>query len=1540
MKQGLNLDNAKNSLNGLAAAGKSFSLAGIADGVDTIASKFTGMGAIGFSVIQNLTNSAMNFGRTMLSSLTDPLIEGGKQRALTIEQAKFQFQGLGMDVEDTMASAREAVLGTAYSLADAAKAASMFGASGMKAGTEMTSSLRGIAGVAAMTGSAYQDISNIFTSVSGNGRLMGNDLLQLSSRGVNAAATLAKSLGKTEAEVRDMVTKGQISFKMFSDAMDGAFGAHAADANKTYTGALANMHAALSRIGADVATSSFEGLRKIFNALSPQIDTIHKALAPLIDAFSKLSVIKSDNLSKLITGIDLSPLTKAIPIALQTIENIGAALSSVFRPIASAFKAIFPESMGVTVISIATALQKFTASLELSYPAGQQLRRTFAGIFAVLDILWTLAKTVFNGFSTLLGTFFGGMDKSSGSLTSVIARIGDWLVVVDKAIKKSDLVKNIGASLATIFAAVKAAFTAVFPPATIRQFGDIAGAIQRFATTLKISAPAGEKIRQTFVGIFTVLKVLWTVAKAVFSGLTAVLGFLFGGISNAGAGLLVITSLVGGWIGALDKAMKKTGFFSDTFGTLSKAIAPVGTFLKAVGDRISEIVSSIAGSGFGGTFDKISASIDNFRGKMGDLISGPMSMFKPKFDTANTSLTSFGGGASGAFGRVSTAMINFSDAAKTSVDKISIWQKLGDGLNTVWTKVSAVFAKMVNLPKDVGRSFGNALTSIWTNITKAIGKIDPNVLMGTVNLTIFGSVALMLKRMFSGGLLNILTGGFTKKIANLLFQVNQTLQDLQNDLKADALMKLAEAIAFLAGSIYLLALVPSNRLVPAMTALGLMLAMLLGSMQVMSQISASDKKMPAIGVSLVLFGISLLLFAKSAEMFGTMTPGQLATGLTGIIVTITAIGIALRVFQKETDKLDAKKIVKSSGALIVFAAALLSMAAVIKIFAAIGWADFGSGMAMVAVTLTAIIVALNAMPKDALLTAQSLMTVAKALLIMAGAMAIFSLMAPEQMVKSLVMLAGTLLILTTAMNQMTTNLPGVEAIVSVAAAMLIMSFAMKMLGTMSTEAMWKSVVMLALTLAILTTTLNTMTTALPGAAALLIAAAALMMIVPVLITLGQLKIDVIKKGLLALAGIFLVFVVAGYALAPVVLVLVAFGVAVAFLGLATMLAGQGLFLMGAGLTAIAASGALAVPVFLALAMGLIKLIPMLATAMADGMAAFATAVTVAAPTIVGSFQAVVLALIDSLKVVIPAFLELIFSVIKKLLALWQKNMPGFVDAGMKIITSFIEGVAKNLPKLMDAATDLIVAFIKGIGDNAPRIVDQALKTIIAFINGLSKAIDDNAAKIGAAAGKLAVSLGKGLVKGIGAAIREVAKASGGLAKTALNAIADAFDSHSPSKATYKIGMDAVTGLVNGFDKLSNTAAISAYGVGDKALNALKTSVAGISDAVSSNIDIQPTIRPVLDLSSIQKDASLISGILAPPQLSLDTTYSAAVATAAALRANQTPTAMDTSTQASATKTSEPIQFIQYNNSPKALSNIEIYRQTRNQISAAKGALSL
>jgi len=252
LKQKLNLTGASKGLDNISKQADKVSFVNMENSLMSLEKRFSTMGIIGTTVIQNLTNSAMNFVKKISSFGINGIISGGYRRAQNIENARFQLNGLLKDAEKVAAVMKDVDYGvteTAYGLDAAATVAAQLVASGMEAGTEMRHALRGISGVAAMTNSTYEDIGRIYTTVAGNGRLMGDQLLQLSARGMNAAATLGKYLNKSEAEVRQMVSKGQISFKMFSEAMDDAFGEHAKEANNTMTGALSNIKSALARIG-------------------------------------------------------------------------------------------------------------------------------------------------------------------------------------------------------------------------------------------------------------------------------------------------------------------------------------------------------------------------------------------------------------------------------------------------------------------------------------------------------------------------------------------------------------------------------------------------------------------------------------------------------------------------------------------------------------------------------------------------------------------------------------------------------------------------------------------------------------------------------------------------------------------------------------------------------------------------------------------------------------------------------------------------------------------------------------------------------------------------------------------------------------------------------------------------------------------------------------------------------------------------------------------------------------------------------------------
>lgn len=294
LKEKLQLRGSEKSFQAIDSAAKSVSFDSLISNVEYLRKRFSVMGIAGMQVVQNLTNTVMTSVTKAKNFVEQAISGGGLSRAMKLDQANFKLMGLLQDDAKQVAAIMDdvdyGVSGTAYSLDAAASVAAQLAASGMRAGEGMQHALRGISGVAAMTGSTYEDIGRIYTQIAGQGRMMGDQLLQLSGRGMNAAATLAKYLNTTEAEVRDMVSKGKIDFQTFADIMDKEYGEHAKKANETFDGALANVKSALAKIGANFYKPLIEQngpLVGILNTVRLKINDIKEVTLPFVESASK-----------------------------------------------------------------------------------------------------------------------------------------------------------------------------------------------------------------------------------------------------------------------------------------------------------------------------------------------------------------------------------------------------------------------------------------------------------------------------------------------------------------------------------------------------------------------------------------------------------------------------------------------------------------------------------------------------------------------------------------------------------------------------------------------------------------------------------------------------------------------------------------------------------------------------------------------------------------------------------------------------------------------------------------------------------------------------------------------------------------------------------------------------------------------------------------------------------------------------------------------------------------------------------------------------
>jgi len=424
LKKSMKMEDAAKNLSGLSDVASKVDLSGVGKAIDsakdTAVTKLKGWKIALYSAVGNL------FGGLFIDPIKQA-VSGGIARAQNIADAKFKLEGLGVSWKKVSEDIDYAVNQTAFGMDAAANAAAQFAASGVQTGEDMKTALRAISGVASMSSSAYEDITPIFTKAAGSGKVMADELNRIAARGLNASAELAKyfngildgsievddamkkqvqSVTKgvkvTESDIRDFASHSKISFKMFANAMDNAFGEHAKDSNKTFSGALANMKAALSRVGQAFREPIMDAAVPAFNSLRLMINEIKKALTAsgIYDIWTRLINFAG---TKFTAAID--KVTASLSANMDNFTHIGNGLKNilysivmVIRTIGSAFSSVFGKSGDASkdTKSLSASFEDLTKHLVPTTESLAKLREGATKVFSVFKSIAPFLKTVFS----------------------------------------------------------------------------------------------------------------------------------------------------------------------------------------------------------------------------------------------------------------------------------------------------------------------------------------------------------------------------------------------------------------------------------------------------------------------------------------------------------------------------------------------------------------------------------------------------------------------------------------------------------------------------------------------------------------------------------------------------------------------------------------------------------------------------------------------------------------------------------------------------------------------------------------------------------------------------------------------------------------------------------------------------------------------------------------------------------------------------------------------------------------------------------------
>lgn len=643
LKKAMNFGESAKGLKKMQDQADKFSLDKMGDQISNIEKKLSVMGVVGMSVINRLTNDAIDAGKKLVKGFLTPLNQiktGGWARATKIDTAQFQMEGLLQDMKKAngemltfaersklvgdilQGPVKNAVDGTAYGMDAAAGAAAQLLSSGVQL-QDLEKPLLAISGAAAMTGRSYEDIGNIFATVAGQGKLMTMQLRQFEAANVNVASVIAKSMNKSEAEVRDMVTHGKISFEQFSKAMSDAFGDQAKRANETFEGALSNVKAALNKIGELFATPLRATSRDILNDVRPVINAFKDQLGPVVERFKSILDEVSESVNKLFydkkgnlsekslmgvrraanfVGIAIDKIRPLITAVLKVVSSLGSVfktLMSYIEPVITGFFDIFPKASLENIAKAADKIKEVAKNLRLSKVVAENVRKVFRGIFSVLHGVYSIGKTItgmFFSFVKALAPAGVALSNVFGVFGDILSNVGYYLELISVAITYTldyfNVFEALGSIIGNLFGAVfdlvKSIFTAV---GSVISF-----VLNAIAKALGATGPIIEGPLDLLGIAFAALGFVINVVVSAIQGLSEIIRIIAGYFISA-------TESMNGFTGGLKDASKQGNIFQGILNAIVYVITAIARGLVAAWNGITSL---FAGEGDGkGVFGKL-----------------------------------------------------------------------------------------------------------------------------------------------------------------------------------------------------------------------------------------------------------------------------------------------------------------------------------------------------------------------------------------------------------------------------------------------------------------------------------------------------------------------------------------------------------------------------------------------------------------------------------------------------------------------------------------------------------------------------------------------------------------------------------------------------------------------------------------------------------------------------------------------------------------------------------------------------------------------
>lgn len=1046
LKKSLNLEGAAKGLETVndAANKCSGNMSPLSNAVETVRVRFSALEVMAITALQNITNSALAAGKNLVSAFTiDPIKSGFEEYETQINAvqtilANTSSKGTTLDqVNNALDELNHYADMTIYNFTEMTRNIGTFTAAGVDLDTSVAA-IKGIANLAAVSGSNSQQASTAMYQLSqalAAGTVKLQDWNSVVNAGMggqvfqDALKETAKVHGiaidemiKDEGSFRETLSKGWLTSDILTETLAKFTGDLNEDQLRTmgYTDDQIKSIMEMGKTANDAATkvktftqlfdtlkeAAQSGWTQSWEIIVGDFEEAKELLTEVSDTFSAVINASADARNKMLQDWkDLGGRTMMI----EAVKNVFEGLVSVAKPVREAFNEIFPPMTGKQLAEITERIRDLTAKFKMGEESSKNLKNTFKGVFAVLDIVGQAFKAVAGGVGELIGLFL----PAGNGVLSLTGSFGEYLVKLDETVKKTDV---FGKAVSTVVDIVKIAITFVKTAGEkVKEFGKTAGEkfdfpgfelfhsfLERVHDRMAQIGDGAGKMKSGVIVAFEmmgealekckflkVMEALWTAVKVIAGGIADAVGTMMGtlaeklGDADFSGVLDVLNSIaVGGIALSISKFLKSvtepleglngvlegvTGILDGVRGCFEayQTNLKAGTLLK-IGAAIALLAGSIVAISLIDS-DKLSVSLGAITVLFANLL-GAMAIFnKISSDTGKVS-------------KACTAMIAMSVAVSIlagALKKVSDldWGELARGL--------------------VGIA---GLTTIVVASSKAMASGQKQVMKGATSLIIFGAAI------------------------KILASACRDLSKLQWD-----------------------------ELGRGLTGVGVLFA----EIAVFLRVAKFNGKMLSTATGIVILAAAMKVLASACKDFGQMEWSEIGKGLAGIGGLLAELAVFTNLAG------NAKHVMSTGVALIAIGAAMKIFASAVKDFGQLQLDEIGRGLTAMGGALTEVAIAVNLMPKNMIGIGTGLVIVGGALETIANCMSKFGGMQWEEIGRGLTVMGGALAELAISLNFMKGTLGGSAALLVASGALAVLAPVLSILGALSWEAIAKGLISIA-----------------------------------------------------------------------------------------------------------------------------------------------------------------------------------------------------------------------------------------------------------------------------------------------------------------------------------------------------------------------------------------------------------------------------------------------------------------------------------------------